>query len=239
MGMGSTCGGSNIPESEYCDQAEVTTPTTLEIGRGLDDAFVPFSDGDVAEIVTGGQGTDMTPIRLRAGGGRACVEQSTRVLGPNGVVIGSEGVALRFHEQGDGSFVTNDIWVQLGNWTRVNGSWATIETTIGERTSSRQVWLGEAYDGPDLAFPAEPVTASVNADSIPVPLAMSFAPTESFLAYIAVADETVAASGEGFQSFYPDGSTAATMYLYPVGPGTTEVTVYFGQDAVTGTVTVE
>lgn len=75
------------PDQGRCDTPAATADVSeLELGHGEDGAFRPFVDGEVAALVTGGQGITMVPLRLRARGAAvpACFDLDLRAL-PGGV----------------------------------------------------------------------------------------------------------------------------------------------------------
>lgn len=144
-----------VPEPDECVDPGAAALSSLEIGP-LSEPFAPFSDGDVADVVLGGQGGEMIGVRLMMRGDvPACVDQITTLVrcdsddpqscqDPSAEPIGELAIPLATYDADGGAFTTGEMWIIL--WTTIEyGQWARLDATVGDTSTSAMIRLGEPY----------------------------------------------------------------------------------------------
>jgi hypothetical protein len=138
--------GEGEPDPDSCADPDTTGASAVTIGRA-GDPFEALAPGAAAEIITGTQGADMLPVRLRVEGlESACVSQLTEVRycppetdcsGGGAESVVTSAVALRLYPDGsDGDArATMDHFLILDR-SPASGGELVVTTTAGGATDS-------------------------------------------------------------------------------------------------------
>jgi hypothetical protein len=148
MSLLAACGPSGPPSPDSCDGARADGITSLSIGPSKavgGDKFQPWTDGQMAHFVSGGQGFPMLVVRVDVAGPSppSCLLQQTVVkasnyYGPGGEQVGHDSVPRKTYAQPDGSRATDDIYVVV-DYDYNQGY--EITTTVGSMTVTRQLGM--------------------------------------------------------------------------------------------------
>ena len=139
-------GEDDLPEPDRCD-AGSGGAAGLEIGA-QSDPFRGLVDFEIAEVVTGGQGTEMLPLRFRVTGtGADCLTQRTVVYGCRAgeacpgdrFLIGSSDVPLRAYPDA-ASMATAEHFVLLDRLFEVEQ--LIVESEVAGAAASVRLSLG-------------------------------------------------------------------------------------------------
>jgi hypothetical protein len=135
--------GPPLPMPDRCDEGSPNDPSLESLELGTGDAsllFVPWSDGDSANLVYGPQGGQMLRLRLRVRGAPECLPQASLLRNAGGAPIASESTPVHAYDQGDGALVSGDIWLILDeSATAAAGETITVETTLLAVTETRSL----------------------------------------------------------------------------------------------------
>jgi hypothetical protein len=234
-GFGGGC-GPGVPEPDRCDHLPTSVRVdSLELGSGNPDSlFQPWADEAVIPVTTGGQGSAMFPVRLRLRGPSvpACLPQRTVVTNVVGGTVALEASPLKTYEQEDGSRLTRTLWLVLDDEHAVD--FATVETRVEGKTSTRTIWVGAPYEGPSLVSIA-PALREIDVSEettfvVTLSASATYPPLLVGLGSPAVAapvSRARAASGDTYE-----------LGVVGLAPGSTDLTVGLGRSTVTARVTV-
>jgi hypothetical protein len=149
------CQQNGPPPPDKCDHPTMGSVSSLEIGpAGATEgaAFVPWKDGDVVQLTQGGQGSEMTAVRLHLTGADvpSCVDQTTRFLdGPMEIAVKS--VPLTTYPDGDGRSTT-PLWIPAS--FPGSGQALVVHVEAAGQVAERTLFVGfPAPELPDQAVP--------------------------------------------------------------------------------------
>jgi hypothetical protein len=172
LALGGCTGSCDDPlVQDICDDPAVGSATSLELGTGGDDAFVPVADGDVVPLIYGTQGSAMIPLALRLRGDvPACLAQeSAAYTVASGELIDSDSSPRGTYEQTGGERTTRQILLIMRSYLTNPGDAVRIEVTAGGMTAERVVFLeyvGQADAAPpDGAAAADAAIVDAGADA--------------------------------------------------------------------------
>lgn len=118
---------------------------SLDVSVGEGEVFVPLVDDAVVELIRGGQGARMLPVRIRAiGRAPECLAQSTQVS-VGGQLGGFSDYPLRTYVDGPAR-TTKPHYIVLYVDVTV-GTRLTLTVTAGGKSVVRQVWFAARPDG--------------------------------------------------------------------------------------------
>jgi hypothetical protein len=145
-----------LPGGEPLDGAGITS---LEIGRREGDAFVPFTDDEIATLQIGGQGSDMIVALLRVRGTDvpACLPQKTFMERLDGTLLVSEEAALPTVADGPGTWLTNAMFLV---YFYERGVQVRLRTEVGDAEHAVVVWVEERGSPVDAGVDAAADAAS-------------------------------------------------------------------------------
>lgn len=139
LSLGFTCGPSGPnPTPDSCAAPGSGHPTTLVLGGG--DPFTPFTDGQVVELVTGGQGFLMLPVRMKLTGDVPdCLAQSSSLIDSDRGDVGHWEQPLNTYAESDGSRTTKPLYMILGGATV--GDEMVVTVAAGGLTASARLFV--------------------------------------------------------------------------------------------------
>jgi hypothetical protein len=126
------------PEPDVCANPPAGAAIdAIELGTGDGGAFAALHDGDAADVIQGGQGSDMLPVRLRVHGAAApaCLAQSTEIR-QGADVLASETRPIATTDAGDGTRTTEPIYLVMGGLAPTPGGTITVTTTAGGQSAT-------------------------------------------------------------------------------------------------------
>lgn len=162
----SACGPpSGPPAADSCNGASSDGVTSLSIGpsKERDAVYRPFSDGEQAPLVSGGQGARMLVVRLAVAGPNppSCLTQFTQVSGVqsdgSSIGLGHDAVPRKTYAQPDGSRVTDDLYVVLDYFSSPS---MAVSATVGALSDTRHL----GAPPPDLSVPVDLAPADLGHD---------------------------------------------------------------------------
>lgn len=148
------CGPPGPPPPDSCTGDSSSGVDTVEVGPDSD-GFVPFTDGQVVNFITGGQGSFMLPVRIRVGGASppACLSQHTTLTNDKGDEMGRDKDPRATYP--DGSFrTTRTIYLVLFGYAEP-GHALTLTVTVGQKSVTRTIYYGQKPSGGSDAATAD------------------------------------------------------------------------------------
>jgi hypothetical protein len=141
---------SQLPEVDSCLAPQAGAIEAIAIGPGGDAGFRALQFGERVEVVRGGQGLNMTRIRIRLTGPDvpACVKLKVGEVQRSSLTNAMTEVAVKTYLQPDGSRITKDYWqiVHYFPWTRLAVELADLHAAADVLDSDEGVLLAP---GPD------------------------------------------------------------------------------------------
>lgn len=148
-----TCAPNNIPEVDDCTEPGSSDGiTSIELGLGDDNAFIPLEDGTSVTTVRGGQGSSMLPVRYRLRGASlpACIEQTSSLRSGEQQLFAEIPYRLKTYEEADGSRTTKTFFMILDSDPPA-GSRADLHLEIGGKSLDRILKFESGFP-----YPLEP-----------------------------------------------------------------------------------
>lgn len=232
------CGNPAPPPPDDCSAPGGEPVASIAIGpeRMADRPFEPWADTDTAYITAGAQGGDMLGVALALAGNPppACLAQRSEVR-LDGEVLAAEEVAINTYEAGDGTRITNTLWLVFDGGTPALGSDIEVVTEAGGRTATAQLTVvADRHRLVSLAPTAATVPwgqqVTFELDSVHAPAGSTF---------------QVELSSEGDPGVLQPAATATIygdqeeLWVQSYQRGTAELIVRYGDQELRASVTVE
>ncbi|MBI4510936.1 MAG: hypothetical protein HY698_14985 [Deltaproteobacteria bacterium] len=237
LSLGGNC-GPPLPDPDSCtDPPNDVQVDAVEIGAGnAGSVFAPSSNGDVVPAEEGSIQAYWIGIRLRVAGASApsCLPQKTVVKAPSGEVLVSSETPVRAYEQGDGSRITRTLWLTVSG-REARSTWATIETKVGDKTTTRSVWIDERYAGPALAGISPNELTIREQETARFKVQLEGAATKYTNVFVSMSDKAVGElSTSGREVLIATGNDSTEIAIYGVkAGGPIDVTVHVGDKSAT------
>ena len=136
--------GPDVPDPDSCASGSSGTLSTIELGTVDEGTFIPLQSGQAVDLVFGGQGGAMVPVRLRLSGSDvpSCLAHMTEVY-TDGQQIASDNVPVHTYEDDIDTRSTRPMFLVLFASEPAPGQPLEVRTTIGGVTESIELVRAE------------------------------------------------------------------------------------------------
>jgi hypothetical protein len=136
--------GPGVPDPDSCETPGVGTLSTVELGTADEGTFSPLQSGQAVDLVFGGQGGAMVPVRLRLSGSDvpSCLAHMTEVY-YDGQQIASDSVPVHTYEDDGGARSTKAMFLVLFGSEPAPGQTFEVRTTVGSTTETLELVRAE------------------------------------------------------------------------------------------------